>query len=93
MNEERELFGLERPVFTFTFLPPGPQSDAMTVELHRVCEPGEAHGMLEQLIELAKKAWDDVKYDRIAPEVEEARVMDAIKESDVLNVKDAPKVN
>ena len=46
-----------------------------------------------KLIEIAKKAWDDVKYGRIAPEVEEARVMDVVKESDVLNIKDAPKVN
>ena len=46
-----------------------------------------------KLIEIAKKAWDDVKYGRVAPEVEEARVMDAVKESDVLNVKNAPKLS
>lgn len=38
-----------------------------------------------QLIEIAKKAWDDVKYDRVPKEVEEARVMDAIQQSDVMN--------
>lgn len=38
-----------------------------------------------QLIEIAKKAWDDVKYDRVPKEVEEARVMDAIEQSDVMN--------
>lgn len=44
-----------------------------------------------QLIEIAKRAWDDVKYDRVPKEVEEKRVMDIAKECDVLNVKDAPK--
>jgi putative FmdB family regulatory protein len=45
-----------------------------------------------QLIEIAKKAWDDVKYGRIAPEVEEDRVAEVIKQSDFLDVTKAPKV-
>lgn len=45
-----------------------------------------------QLIEIAKKAWDDVKYDRVPKEVEEERVMDVLKENDFLDVKDAPSV-
>ena len=44
-----------------------------------------------QLIEIAKKAWDDVKYDRVPKEVEEERVVDVVKEADFLDVKDAPK--
>jgi hypothetical protein len=43
-----------------------------------------------EFIEIAKKAWDDVKYDRIPKEVEEERVMDVVKEADFLDVKDAP---
>jgi putative FmdB family regulatory protein len=43
-----------------------------------------------QLIEIAKKAWDDVKYDRVPKEVEEERVMDVVKECDVLDVTKAP---
>ena len=46
-----------------------------------------------KLIEIAKKAWDDVKYDRVPKEVEEDRVKEVIKESDVLDVKDAPKIS
>ena len=46
-----------------------------------------------QLIEIAKKAWDDVKYDRVPKEVEEERVMDVLKENDFLDAKDAPKVS
>jgi putative FmdB family regulatory protein len=40
-----------------------------------------------QLIEIAKKAWDDVKFDRVPKEVEEARVMDLATavEADVLD--------
>jgi putative FmdB family regulatory protein len=37
-----------------------------------------------QLIEIAKKAWDDVKFDRVPKEVEEERVMDMI-EADYLD--------
>ena len=37
-----------------------------------------------QLIEIAKRAWDDVKYGRVPKEVEEERVMDVVKESDFL---------
>jgi hypothetical protein len=44
-----------------------------------------------KLIEIAKRAWDDVKYDRVPKEVEEERVKDIIKQSDFLDVKDAPK--
>lgn len=45
-----------------------------------------------QLIEIAKKAWDDVKYDRVPKEVEEERVMDVVKQSDFLDVTKAPKI-
>jgi putative FmdB family regulatory protein len=41
-----------------------------------------------QLIEIAKKAWDDVKYDRVPKEVEEERIVDAINQSDFLNASD-----
>jgi DNA-directed RNA polymerase subunit RPC12/RpoP len=44
-----------------------------------------------QLIEIAKKAWDDVKYDRVPKEVEEARVMDAVSQSDFLDATPAVK--
>jgi putative FmdB family regulatory protein len=40
-----------------------------------------------ELIEAAKRAWDDVKFNRLPPEVEEKRVMDVA--ADVLNVDDA----
>jgi putative FmdB family regulatory protein len=59
----------------------------------RAPDPMDSDEPDPKLIEIAKKAWDDVKYGRVAPEVEEARVMDVVKESDVLNVTDAPKVN
>lgn len=45
-----------------------------------------------QLIEIAKRAWDDVKFDRVPPEVEEDRVMDIVKESDFLDASKA-KIN
>jgi putative FmdB family regulatory protein len=38
-----------------------------------------------ELIEIAKRAWDDVKYDRLPKEVEEDRVVDAIQQSDFLD--------
>jgi putative FmdB family regulatory protein len=38
-----------------------------------------------ELIEIAKRAWDDVKYDRIPKEVEEERVMDIVKQADFLD--------
>jgi len=53
--------------------------------------PWDSDGPDPQLIEIAKKAWDDVKYDRVPKEVEEQRVMDVVKEADFLDVKDAPK--
>jgi putative FmdB family regulatory protein len=37
-----------------------------------------------QLIEIAKKAWDDVQFDRVPKEVEQERVMDAV-EADFLD--------
>lgn len=43
-----------------------------------------------QLIEIAKKAWDDVKYQRVPIETEVERVKDVV-EADILDVKDAPK--
>lgn len=46
-----------------------------------------------QLIEIAKKAWDDVKYGRVAPEVEEDRVKEVIKESDFLDATPQTKAS
>jgi DNA-directed RNA polymerase subunit RPC12/RpoP len=59
----------------------------------RTPDPMDSDEPDPKLIEIAKRAWDDVKYGRVAPEVEEVRVMDVVKESDVLNVKDAPKLS
>ncbi len=52
----------------------------------RTPDPMDSDEVDPQLIEIAKKAWDDVKYDRVPKEVEEERVIDAIKQSDVMNV-------
>ena len=49
-----------------------------------------------QLIEIAKKAWDDVKYDRVPIEREQDIAMTMGKASldaDVLSVTDAPKTS
>jgi putative FmdB family regulatory protein len=52
----------------------------------RTPDPFDSDEPDPQLIEIAKKAWDDVKYDRVAKDQEEDRVIDIIKESDVINV-------
>jgi hypothetical protein len=56
----------------------------------RTPDPMDSDEPDPQLIEIAKKAWDDVKYGRIAPEVEEARVMDAVSQSDFLDATPKP---
>lgn len=57
----------------------------------RTPDPMDSNEPDPQLIEIAKRAWDDVKYDRVPKEVEEERVMDVVKQSDFLDVNAAPK--
>lgn len=51
----------------------------------RTPDPMDSDEPDPQLIEIAKKAWDDVKYDRVPKEVEEERVMDVVKQADFLD--------
>lgn len=41
-----------------------------------------------QLIEIAKRAWDDVKFDRVPKEVEEERVLETIKRDSTVMADD-----
>ncbi len=45
----------------------------------RTPDPLESDEPDPQLIEIAKRAWDDVKFDRVPKEVEEERVLETIK--------------
>lgn len=51
----------------------------------RAPDPMDSDEPDPQLIEIAKKALDDVKYDRVPKEVEADRVMEAISQSDFLD--------
>lgn len=61
----------------------------------RTPDPMDSDEVDPRLIEIAKKAWDDVKYDRVPKEVEEDRVrsIGEAVEADILDVKDAPKLS
>lgn len=59
----------------------------------RTPDPMDSDEPDPQLIEIAKKAWDDVKYDRVPKEVEVDRVMDAVKQSDFLDATPEAKAS
>jgi hypothetical protein len=68
----------------------GPEEWERSRHAPKTVNPADTDEVEPWMIETAKRVWDDVKYDRVPKEVEKDRALDAIKESDYLDVKDAP---
>lgn len=82
---------MERVAKERGLVPMGNQEFERSRNAPRTPDPLDSDGPDPQLIEIAKRAWDDVKFGRVPKEIEEERVMDVVKQSDFLDVKNAPK--